>query len=69
MTPRSVPLERQCRALVVGQLNRGVYWSPPHRCLHYAGLNGYCRFHQPAEDQASEEDDLRAMDESDRAEG
>jgi len=29
------------------------------RCLHYAGLNGYCRFHQPAEDQASEEDDPR----------
>jgi hypothetical protein len=69
MSGWSVPPDRQCRAQVAGQLNRGVYWSPPHRCLDYAGPNGYCLFHQPAEDQASEEDDPRAMDESDRAEG
>jgi hypothetical protein len=36
MSGRLVPPERQCREMVAGQRVRGVYWSPPHRCLHYA---------------------------------
>ena len=46
---RLPPLGRQCQATVAGQLDRGVYWSPPHRCRNYARDNGYCRHHQPAE--------------------
>ena len=48
MPPRPVPPERQCHAMVRGQLDRGVYWVRPHRCLNYAGPNGYCCLHQPS---------------------
>ena len=45
---RRPPPDRQCRATVAGQLNRGAYWVPPRRCGHYARENGYCGHHQPA---------------------
>jgi hypothetical protein len=30
-------------------MDRGTYWSPPHRCRNYASEDGYCRHHQPAQ--------------------
>jgi hypothetical protein len=44
---KPAPPEKQCRGMVAGQLDRGVYWSPPHRCLNYAGPDGYCHHHRP----------------------
>ncbi len=45
---RPVPPDQQCRATTRGQLDRGAYWSPPHRCGNYATADGYCRLHRPA---------------------
>ena len=39
----------QCRAIVPAQMNRGLPWSPEHRCMHPAGSGGYCWQHEPAE--------------------
>jgi len=58
-----MPPAKQCRAMVAGQLDRGVYWSPPHRCLNYAVEHGYCHRHQPParrDGQTITEDDADA---------
>jgi hypothetical protein len=54
---RLPPLGRQCQATVAGQMDRGVYWSPPHRCRNYARDNGYCPRHQPADRPAESSTD------------
>ena len=47
--------ERQCRAIVAALFNRGVVWSPEHRCWHYAKSNGYCWMHQAQAEQDPEQ--------------
>ena len=64
MVRRPILPERQCHAMA-DQRVRSVSWSPPHRCLQYAGPNGYCRFHQLVEDQAPAEDPQRTAGEDD----
>ncbi len=55
---RPVPPDNQCRATTRGQLDRGVYWSPPKRCGNYAGPDGYCRLHRPTDQAADGPDDV-----------
>ena len=55
---RPPPLDKQCRATTLGQLDRGVYWSPPKRCGNYAGADGYCRLHRPPDPMDDGPDDV-----------
>lgn len=59
---KPTPLEKRCRAMVAGQKERGVYWSPPHRCLNYAKPNGYCPRHQPIEGREEQHDHGKGRD-------
>ncbi len=43
---------------MLGQMDRGVYWSPPHRCRNYAGADGYCRLHRRADPADGGPDDV-----------
>jgi len=54
---RPPPLDKRCRATTVGQMERGAYWSPPHRCRNYAGADGYCRLHRPSDEAPVRPDD------------
>ena len=54
---RPPPLEKQCRATTLGQMERGAYWSPPKRCGNYAGPDGYCRLHRPPDPMDGGPDD------------